>query len=82
MDEMIEYDEDGNLDDYCIGNYHTGELMYRGHYRGGVMVGYWEEFYPDGSLWNCGCYNDDGDKVGYWEFFNNFGEATSKIFYF
>ncbi len=45
----------------------------------GLKEGYWEEYYSHDILYSKGCYNN-GFKIGYWSYFNYYGELCEKEF--
>ena len=47
----------------------------------GNRHGYWEMYYPNGSVWYK-CFYNNGKYVGYEEFYyDNHNELTHKIYY-
>ena len=52
------------------------------HNQKGLPHGYWEWYYPNGSLWLKGFFNN-GKEVGYseWYRYDNGNELTKKTFH-
>lgn len=59
-----------------------GKLIGKGNYKNGVRSGFWQFFYPNGKIDNCGYYGNDGLRLSineYGDTWDYYYEDGSKI---
>lgn len=59
-----------------------GNLRGKGNYKNGVRSGFWQFFYPNGKIDNCGYYGNDGLRLSineYGDTWDYYYEDGSKI---
>ena len=57
---------------YFIGDGNRVRILKKGNYKGGYMVGVWDEFYDNGQL-RSSIYYVNGKKDGVWEIYRQNG---------
>jgi antitoxin component YwqK of YwqJK toxin-antitoxin module len=61
--------------------YKNGKIKAEASYTNGTITGYYKYYYINGQLKVSGYYNEDGDKVGPWNFYHMNGKLESEEFF-
>jgi len=73
--------KDGKLNGISISFHIDADFYEIGNYKGGLPIGKWQNYYPNGDILKTKFYNENGDIEGESTSFNELGEKTNEVIY-